>query len=100
MRKSFDGLSHLVSSGLGPGPTDGSVYIFIDKPRNKAKLLPWQPGGVLYYKRLEQGSFGLPSYDAATGGIRLDYTQLVLLTDGVPITNIHRGKRYKKTKKP
>ncbi len=101
MRKSFDGLSHLMSSGLGPGPTDGSVYTFINKPRNKAKLLLWQPGGfVLYYKRLEQGSFELPSYDAATGGIRLDCPQLVLLIDGVSITNIHRGKRYKKIKKP
>ncbi len=101
MRKSFDGLSNLVSNGLVSSPTDGSVYIFINKPRNKAKLLHWQAGGfVLYYKRLEQGSFELPVYDGTTAGLVLDYSQLVLLIDGVSITNIHRRKRYKEIQKP
>jgi transposase len=97
MRKSFDGLSNLVSSNLGASPTDGSVYIFINKLRNKVKLLHWQGGGfVLYYKRLEQGSFELPVYDTNTTSLCLDYSQLVLLIDGVSITNIQRRKRYKK----
>ncbi len=100
MRKSFDGLSNLVSNGLSSSPTDGSVYIFINKPRNRAKLLHWQAGGfVLYYKRLEQGSFELPSYDGTVDGLVLDYSQLVLLIDGVSITNIHRRKRYKEIQK-
>ncbi len=94
MRKSFDSLCGLVSE-LGKTPTDGSVYIFINKVRNKVKLLHWQSGGfVLYYKRLEQGTFELPSYDKQVGGLVLDYTQLVLLIDGVAITNITRRKRY------
>lgn len=101
MRKSFDGLSNLVSSNLGVSPTDGSVYIFINKLRNKAKLLHWQGGGfVLYYKRLEQGSFELPVYDDTTTSLTLDYSQLVLLIDGVSITNIKRRKRYKEIQKP
>ena len=101
MRKSFDGLSNLVSSDLGVSPTDGSVYIFVNKLRNKAKLLHWQGGGfVLYYKRLEQGSFELPIYDDTTTSLTLDYSQLVLLIDGVSITNIKRRKRYKEIQKP
>jgi len=100
MRKSFDGLSNLVSNDLASSPTDGSVYIFVNKLRNKAKLLHWQGGGfVLYYKRLEQGSFELPSYHTVTGSITLDYSQLVLLIDGVSITNIDRRKRYKEPQK-
>lgn len=100
MRKSFDGLSNLVSNDLASSPTDGSVYIFVNKLRNKAKLLHWQGGGfVLYYKRLEQGSFELPSYDTSTGSITLDYSQLVLLIDGVSITNMDRRKRYKEPQK-
>ena len=96
MRKGFDGLSALVSGDLGGSPTDGTVYIFINRSRNRAKLLHWQGGGfVLYYKRLEQGSFELPAYDGAVSGLSLDYAQLVLLVDGVSITNIERRKRYK-----
>ena len=51
---------------------------------------------MLYYKRLERGTFELPDYDASVGGLQLDYTQLVMLIDGVAITNITRRKRYKK----
>lgn len=97
MRKSFDGLCGLVLGELGRSPDDGSVYIFINKARNKAKLLHWQSGGfVLYYKRLETGTFELPHYDGRAEGLRLDYAQLVLLVDGVSITNLSRRKRYEK----
>ena len=94
MRKSFDSLCGLVQQ-QGRIPTDGSVYIFINKVRNKVKLLHWQSGGfVLYYKRLEQGTFEIPCYDEKAVGIVLDYTQLVLLIDGVAITHLTRRKRY------
>lgn len=84
MRKSFDSLCGLVVGELDREPNDGSVYIFINKARNKVKLLHWQSGGfVLYYKRLEKGTFELPHYDESIGGLRLDYTQLVMLIDGI-----------------
>lgn len=50
-------------------------------------------GFVLYYKRLEQGTFQLQDYDVDQGCIPLSYTQLVLLIDGVSITNITRTKK-------
>ncbi len=95
MRKSFNGLCGLVERDLLSNPTDGNVYIFINKAKDKIKLLHWQSGGfVLYYKRLEQGRFELPEYDPEVGSIGLDYSQLVLLIDGIAITNLHRKKRY------
>ena len=98
MRKSFDGLCGLVGNDLDQNPADGAVYIFINKVRNKVKLLHWQSGGfVLYYKRLETGTFEQPLYDESVGSLRLSYTQLVLLVDGVAITNITRRKRHEKT---
>ncbi|WP_430413036.1 IS66 family insertion sequence element accessory protein TnpB [Kordia sp.] len=67
----------------------------MNKARDKVKLLHWQNGGfVLYYKRLEQGRFELPNYDPEVGSIGLDYSQLVLLIDGVFISNLQRKKRY------
>ena len=69
MRKSFDSLRGLILQELGQSTSDGTVYIFINKARNKIKLLHWQSGGfVLYYKRLESGNFEVPQYHQVIGG--------------------------------
>lgn len=48
MRKSFDSLRGLILQELGQSPSDGTVYIFINKAQgNKIKLLHWQSGGIL-----------------------------------------------------
>ena len=95
MRKSFDGLSGLVKNKLGVPPTNGDVFVFINKSRNKIKLLHWSGGGLtLYYKRLEKGVFELPRYDLETGSYQLSYTQMVMLVDGISIKNIHQKKRH------
>lgn len=95
MRKSFNGLCGLVQNDLEASPSDGKVYIFINKLRNKMKLLHWQNGGfVLYYKRLEEGTFDVPIYDDDVKSLGLSYPQLVLLIDGIAITHIDRKKRY------
>lgn len=100
MRKGFDSLFGLIKNTLGADPGDGSVYIFINKSRNRCKLLHWQSGGfVLYYKRLERGTFELPVYDQRVKSFTLSYTQLVLLIDGVSIGHLSRRKRYKKQEK-
>lgn len=46
MRKSFDSLCGLVANELGDRPDNGSVYIFINKLRDKCKLLHWQSGAL------------------------------------------------------
>lgn len=95
MRKSFDGLCGLVQNNLEVSPSNGVVYIFINKLRNKVKLLHWRSGGfLLYYKRLESGTFDLPVYDDTVESMALSYTQLVLLIDGIAITHLDRKKRY------
>ena len=95
MRKSFDGLSGLVQNQLGRNPSGGDVFIFINKRRDKIKLLHWQGNSfVLYYKRLEKGTFELPKYDKSVGSIVLDYPKIVMIIDGLSIKNIHKRKRY------
>lgn len=96
MRKSFDSLCGIVQSELSKEPTDGSVYIFMNRLHNKMKLLQWRTGGfVLYYKRLEKGTFECPIYDDSVKSLLLDYTQLVLLFDGITIGNLSQKNRYK-----
>jgi len=95
MRKSFDGLSGLIQNNLGRNPGNGDVFVFINKARDKIKLLHYQGVGfTLYYKRLEEGTFELPNYDEKSLSISLSYTQIVMLIDGLSIKNIKKRKRY------
>ena len=95
MRKSFDGLSGLVQNKLGRDPSGGDVFIFINKRRDKIKLLHWQGNSfVLYYKRLEKGTFEVPKYDGTVGSIELNYAKMVMIIDGLSIKNIPKRERY------
>ena len=61
LRKGFDGLSGLARNKLFRDPLSGDVFIFINRRRTLLKLLVWdQSGFVIYYKRLEFGTFELP----------------------------------------
>ena len=96
MRKSFDGLCGLVSNKLGQNPTSGDLFIFVNKPRNRIKLLRWETGGfVLFYKRLEQGTFQLPKpQDANAGKLTIDYSELVMIINGISLEKTRKNKRF------
>lgn len=95
MRKSFDGLCGLVSGRLGQDPRSGDVFIFINKKRTLVKLLRWEPGGfVLFYKRLERGTFELP--DAQNPGLSqlLEYGQLTMMVTGFSMKYAKKRRRF------
>ena len=95
MRKSFDGLCGVIHNSFGRRPRAGEVFAFINKRCDKLKLLHWQGGGfMLYYKRLEEGTFELPGYGLADGWVSLGYTQMVMMVDGISIKNVKKRKRY------
>jgi len=101
MRKSFDGLSGIIRNELNGNPCSGDVFIFINRLRNKIKLLHWQGiGFTLYYKRLEEGTFELLEYDPQVGSITLSYAQIVLLVDGFSIKNIRKRKLFSFPEEP
>ena len=93
MRKSFDGLCGLVRNELGREPSNGDVYVFINKRKPHLKLLHWQSGGfVLYYKRLSEGQFVLPSSGLGSG--YLSWSELVLLVEGLWVRKLKAEPRY------
>ena len=95
MRKSFDGLSGLVQSQLYRNPTSGEVFIFINRRRNKVKLLTWEHGGfILYYKRLELGTFELPAFKHDAVSCQMSWTTLMLMIEGISIEKSKKRKRY------
>lgn len=96
MRKSFDSLCGIIQNNLGESPTNGNVYVFINKSRNKIKLLHWSGSSfTLYYKRLETGTFEHPQYDIQTGSYNLSYSQMVMLVDGISIKNIQKKQLFR-----
>jgi len=95
MRKSFDGLSGLVQGQLHRNPTSGEVFIFVNRRRNKVKLLRWEQGGfILYYKRLESGTFELPKFKSDSISYQMDWTTLMLMVEGISIEKSKRRKRF------
>lgn len=93
MRKTFDGLCGLVVNRINRNPRGGEVFIFVNKTRDKIKLLHWEPGGfTIYYKRLESGTFEMPKFDGLAGQIY--WPELVMIIEGISIKNIQKRKRF------
>lgn len=91
MRKGFYGLGGLVQEHLKRDPTDGSVYMFINRRRDRMKLLVWDRSGfVVYYKVLEAGTFEMPLMK--NNWIKWD--ELVMILEGVKLDSIKRKKRF------
>ena len=101
MRKSFDGLCGLVRSVFRADPLDGSLFLFVNRRRDRIKMLWWDRDGLaLFYKRLEAGTFEViqPPDDAAT--VEIDATQLAMLLSGVTLASAQRRKRYARPGSP
>ncbi len=89
MRKGFDGLCGLVRSGMKRDPLSGDVFVFINRRRTHAKFLVWDRSGwVVYYKRLESGTFELPCSGTP------DWAQIVCLLEGVALNSVRYRRRY------
>lgn len=60
-RKSICGLSVLVEQELELNPFGNALYVFINRHRNKIKVLYWHRNGFcLWLKRLESEKFAWP----------------------------------------
>ena len=96
MRKGFNGLSGIVRQEFDADPTDGSLFIFINRRRDRMKLLHFEGGGFwLYYRLLESGTFELLQSDDGTHRLQLDATELAMLLSGVSLVAARkRRKRY------
>jgi transposase len=103
MRKSFDGLFGMVREFLGQDPLSGHLFLFLNRRRDRAKILLWERDGlVIWYKRLEAGSFQSFNPTAKTttsgsAGLELSATDLAMILSGIDLTTARRRKRYSRT---
>lgn len=92
LRRGVDGLMALVRSQWESDPYSGHLFVFVSRGRNRVKILFWDRGGfVVYYKRLEQGTFRLPRVEPGCRRVVLSSTDLAMLLDGI---------RYQKVLRP
>lgn len=61
LRKSIDGLSIIVETEFELDLFEPSLFIFCNKAKSKIKILHFDNGFWLYYRRLEQGKFKWPT---------------------------------------
>lgn len=81
-RKSISGLSLIVEQSLDLNPFEPVLYVFINRKRDKLKILYWERNGFcLWYKSLQQERFKWPS-SRASSTITVSSEELNWLLDG------------------
>jgi transposase len=84
-RKAHDGLLAVIRDAFGDDPFDGSLFVFLNRSRNRVKLLQWDCDGFwLHYKRLEQGTFKI-DVGAEQPRCEVSRAQLSMLIEGIDL---------------
>ena len=95
MRKGFNGLYGLVQNAMEMDPLCGYLFVFMSKDRNKVKILHWDFDGlVLYYKRLEKGTFKRPTAQLNALNSELSKEELYMILRGIDFEKTKKRKRY------
>ncbi len=91
MRKSYNGLIYAVQNHFDINPITGGYFVFINKNRNRMKIIFWDTGGFcLFCKRLEKGRFALTSGN----NFEITHMDLSLIIEGIDVHSIKRLPRY------
>lgn len=89
-RKAHDGLVAIVREYMEEDPLDGSLYLFLNRRRDRVKLLQWDGNGLwMHYKRLEQGTFRALDF-----GPKITRAQLGMLLEGIELKQGKMSSRF------
>lgn len=96
LRRGFDGLASATRSLIGQSPLSGHLFVFLNRRRNRVKILVWdRTGYVLLYKRLERGTFELPTVPKpGARHVEVDAGELGLMLEGLDLRGARRRKRW------
>ena len=99
MRKSFSGLVGLVELELGQQVESGHLFLFFSRRRDRVKVLYFVGDGlVIFYRKLERGTFEIPAAlaagDESSGGVELRLSDLTLILEGIELSSVKRRKRW------
>jgi transposase len=102
MRKSFDGLMGLVELELGQTVESGHLFLFFNRRRDRVKVLWFAGDGmIIWYKRLEGGTFEIPRVPADDGkspssGVEMRAGDLALILEGIDLASVRRRRRWRR----
>jgi transposase len=92
-RKGFDGLCGIVRDHLGGDPLSGHLYLFVNRRRDRVKVLVWDRNGFwLFYKRLEAGRF--ERIDGESNHVEIDRARMAMLLDGIELKNTRMRRHF------
>ena len=97
MRKSFNGLVALTESELKQDPLSGSLFVFVNRRRDRMKILYWgQTGFCIWYQQLQKGTYQLPDEDSLEEleAIEVTRPQLSLILDGIDLSSARQRMRF------
>jgi transposase len=102
LRRGFDGLAAATRSLIRLEPLSGHVFAFLNRRRNRIKLLVWDRTGYLVvYKRLERGTFQVPMRPArGERHVEIDAGELALILEGVDLRGAVRRPRWRHLPSP
>ncbi len=94
MRKGFNGLSGIIRSEFQSDPTDGSLFLFVNRRRDRMKLLHFDGGGFwLYYRLFESGTFEQLVSKGDSCRLQIGSTELTMLLSGVSLKAFGRRRK-------
>ena len=98
LRRGFEGLAAATRSLIREDPLTGHLFVFLNRRKNRIKLLVWdRTGYLLLYKRLERGTFHLPTQPAiGQRHVELDAGELGLMLEGVDLRGAARRARWRR----
>jgi transposase len=98
LRRGFDGLAAATRSLIREDPLSGHLFVFLNRRKNRIKLLVWdRTGYLLLYKRLERGTFHLATEPTAgQRHVEVDAGELGLMLEGVDLRGAGRREQWRR----
>jgi transposase len=95
MRCSFDRLAQLAARVSGQDPLSGHLFLFRSRSGDRLKALLWEGDGyVIWYKRLEEGTFRFPRVQEGQTSVRIRPSELAMLLEGIDLSSVKRRPRF------
>lgn len=100
MSNGINGLYNIVKNQFPVSPVSGDAFVFFSKKHTQVKVLRWDNVGfILYYKRLEKGTFEILRFNPQTGKYELSRDVFVLLMHEISTKGMKIYKHFSFNKK-
>lgn len=87
MQNSFEGLSCMIEQSFSEDLTSGALFVFLNRRKDRMKVLYWDGDGiVIWYKRLERGTFSRRKDEQ----FQMNRREFLMLLEGVTPKRIQR----------